>query len=41
MRMVDVDLIRGALLELGYNIVQITVIRLRFFRRRVKDAFDP
>lgn len=36
-----INLIRRALLELGYDIVEVTVVRLGLFRRRVKCAFNP
>ena len=39
--MIAVDLIRGAFLELSYDIVKVAVVRLEFFRRRVKGAFNP
>lgn len=40
-RMIVVDLICGALLELSYDIVEAASVRLGFFRRRVKCAFNP
>ena len=39
--MIAVDLIRWAFLELSYDIVKISVVRLGFFRRRLKGAFNP
>lgn len=39
--MIAVDLIGGALLELRYNVVEVSVVRLQFFRRRVKSAVNP
>ena len=40
-RMIVIDLICGALLELSDNIVEAASVRLRFFGRRVKGAFNP
>ena len=39
--MIVVNLICGALFELGYYIVEAAFVRLGFFGRRVKGAFDP
>ena len=40
-RMIVVDLICGALLELSYDTIEAASVRLGFFRRRVKGAFNP
>ena len=39
--MIAVDLIRRALLELRYDVVEVTAVRLDFFRCRVKGTFNP
>lgn len=41
MRVIVIDLVRRALFELPYDIVEVAVVRLEFFRCRVKGAFNP
>ena len=41
MCVIAVDLVRRALLEPSNDIVKVTIVRLAFFRRKVKGAFNP